>query len=277
MLNNHNLDPIIQRAFQEDMNHGDITTDTLIPQGNVSEGFFLAKENGILAGISVVKRVFYLLNPDINIEFTKKDGEELKKGEIFGKIKGSTRDLLKGERTALNLLQHLSGIATLTKKFVEIIKGTKTRIADTRKTTVGLRVLEKYAVRVGGGKNHRFNLSDAVMIKDNHIKAVGGITKAITQARNEIPHTMTIEVEVASLDQLQEALNANPDIIMLDNMNIEEMKQAIETTNGQVILEASGNVSLDSVRQIAETGVNVISIGILTHSVKALDISMKLK
>lgn len=275
MLNMSYIDHIIQVAFEEDINYFDITTDTLIDDEQISIGQFIAKEDGIIVGLFIAERVFKSLDKQLEWNMSVKEATYVKKGTLIGTIKGKTKAILKAERTALNLMQRLSGIATMTYHMVQAVEGTKARIVDTRKTTVGLRPLEKYAVRVGGGFNHRFNLSDAVMIKDNHIQAVGTIKEAVLRARNNIPHTMKIEVEVEDLEQLNEALEAKADIIMLDNMSIQMMKEAVSIINGRAILEASGNVSIETVRDIAVTGVDVISCGALTHSVKALDISLK--
>jgi nicotinate-nucleotide pyrophosphorylase (carboxylating) len=270
------VDEIIKQGLVEDSFNGDITTVSLIDLQSISEGRIIAKESGIVAGIEVAERVFKTLNDTIYFKPFKKDGDKIDIGQTIAEVKGLTQTILTGERLALNLLQHMSGIATLTRKFVEEVKGYDVRISDTRKTIPGLRVLEKYAVRMGGGHNHRFNLSTAVLIKDNHIKAVGGIKKAVELARKKIPHTMTIEVEVENLEQLDEALKSGADIIMLDNMDIPTMTKAVEIVNSRAILEASGDVNLDTVRKVAATGVDVISVGALTHSAKALNISLKL-
>lgn len=275
MFNQFHMDRLIEMALTEDMNNGDITTEILIDKNQKSQGKFIAKEDGVIAGLEIVQRVFEKLDPQISFKTYKSDGELVHKQEVFAEIEGPTRAILSGERTALNLLQRLSGIATKTRLLVEEVKETKAKITDTRKTTAGLRVFEKYAVRVGGGVNHRFNLSESVLIKDNHIQAVGSIQKAIEKARENIPHTMKIEVEVETLEQLQEALEAKADIIMLDNMDISTMREAVLITDGKAILEASGNVSREKVKEIAQTGVDIISCGALTHSVKALDISLR--
>ena len=276
MLNTLVVEEMIRMALKEDMNYGDVTTDTLIEEGSMSEARMTAKEDGVIAGLAVAEMTFKTLDPSISFIPLKKDGEVVKKGEHIAEIKGSTRTILKAERLALNLMQRMSGIATLSRSYADEVVGYRTRVVDTRKTTPGLRVLEKYAVRIGGCANHRFNLSDAVMIKDNHIKAVGSITKAIEMARQSIPHTMKIEVEVESLDQLQEALEAKADIIMLDNMDTATMKKAVEITDGRAILEASGDIRKERLQEIAEIGVDIISVGALTHSVKAMDISLNI-
>jgi len=275
MIDNIYIDEIIMSALKEDMSLGDITTDNLIDKTAVSRARLIAKENGVIAGLDVAERVFKLL--DNGIEFTRhvEDGASVKKGDIIAGVAGSTAVLLKGERTALNFLQRLSGIASKTGEFCEKVKDLPVRIVDTRKTTPGLRFLEKYAIRAGGGHNHRFSLSDGVLIKDNHIKAAGSIRKAIELARRNIPHTIKIEVEAESLEQVKEALESKADIIMLDNMSLEMMKEAVRLIDKRALVEASGNVNLHTVRDIALTGVDIISVGELTHSVKAMDISMR--
>ncbi len=271
------VDNIITTALSEDINYIDVTTDYLIDDNSVSEAYYIAKDNGVLCGIEIAKRVFEILDENIIFDIKIKDGEEVKKGDIIAEMKGSTKNLLKGERTALNLLQHLSGIASATNRCVKLVEGTNARITDTRKTLPGLRALQKYAVTVGGGKNHRFNLSDGAMLKDNHIDAGGGITKAITALREKIGHMVKIEVEVRNLDELKEALDAKADIIMLDNMSYADMKKAVEITDGRALLEASGNVTEENIRETAETGVDIISLGALTHSVRCFDISMRIR
>jgi len=275
MLNRFELDDIIKTTLKEDIALGDITTDSLIDPSSISTAVYIAKDDGIIAGLFVSERVFKVI--DEEIEFVKRvnDGDRVKKGDIIAQIKGSTSALLKAERTSLNYLQHLSGIATKTGMFAEKLAGLKTKVVDTRKTTPGLRALEKYAVKMGGGSNHRFCLSDGVLIKDNHIKAAGGVKKAIDKVRANIPHTIKIEVETETLEQVKEALSAKADIIMLDNMSLDQMKEAVILIDGKATVEASGNVNLSSIREIAETGVDIISVGELTHTVKAFDISMR--
>jgi len=276
MYNQLMVEEIIKKGLIEDINYTDITTDLLIEEDSISEAVMTAKESGVVAGLKVAETVFKLLDGQIDFQALKSDGDQVAQGEDLSLVKGKTRTILKGERLALNLIQRMSGIATKSREYAELVKGTKTRITDTRKTTPGLRILEKYAVRVGGCHNHRFNLSDAVMIKDNHIEAVGGITKAIEKARLAIPHTVKIEVEVESLVQLKEALAAKADIIMLDNMDLELMKKAVEITRGRAILEASGKITKERIKDIAAIGVDVISVGALTHSVRAMDISLNI-
>jgi len=276
MLKNIDLDNLILNALKEDMPIGDITTDSTIPEDAYSKAFFIAKETGVLAGLHVAERVFELLDPTVVFERIAKEGCVINKGDIIAEIDGNTRALLKGERTALNLLQRLSGIASKTKEFSDKIKDLPVSIVDTRKTTPGLRLLEKYAVRVGGGSNHRFCLSDGVLIKDNHIAACGGIKNAVQRAKKVAPHTIKIEVETESIEQVQEAIDSGADIIMLDNMSNELMVKAVKLINKRALVEASGNVNLERVRGIALTGVDLISVGAITHSVKALDISMRI-
>lgn len=271
------LNELIEKSLKEDIGTGDITTLSTIPADKTITGTFLAKEDGILCGMEVVEKVFAFVSPEISLEILKKDGDAIQKGDVIARVSGNARCILTGERLALNLLQHMSGIATRTREAVDQIAGTSARIADTRKTTPGLRVLEKYAVRVGGGSNHRFNLADGVLIKDNHIAAAGGITAAVKMARENIPHTLKIEVEIETFEELEEALAAGADIIMLDNMSNEDMKKAVGIVAGRAITEASGNMGEKDLRAVAETGVDLISIGALTHSVKALDISLKFK
>ena len=270
------IDEIIKTALSEDINYIDVTTDYLIDDSAVSTARYVAKDDGVLCGINIAMRVFELLDKNVQTQVLIHDGEKVKKGDIIARITGSTKALLKGERTALNLVQHLSGIATATNKCVELVKGTKASVADTRKTLPGLRDLQKYAVTVGGGKNHRYNLSDCAMLKDTHLDAYGSMTGAVNALREKMGHTVKIEVEVSDLEQLKEALSLGVEIIMLDNMSCEDMKKAVEITAGRAKLEASGNVTEKTITAIAQTGVDIISLGALTHSVKAFDISMKM-
>lgn len=270
------IDNIITTALMEDINYIDAAADNLIPPEHRSSAYYVAKDTGIVCGIDIAKRVFELAGGDVDFRILMNDGTKVQKGDIIAEMDGSTLTLLKGERTALNILQHMSGIATATNKCVELVSGTNASVTDTRKTLPGLRALQKYAVTVGGGKNHRYNLSDAAMLKDNHIDAYGGITAAVAELRKKIGHTVKIEVEVRTLDELKEALENKVEIIMLDNMSCDEMKQAVEITDGKALLEASGNITADNIRSVAETGVDIISLGALTHSVKCFDISMKI-
>lgn len=267
------LDELIKLALAEDIGHGDITTDNIIDPAQKSRGCFYAKSHGVVAGLPVCSRVFEHLDPQIEFEMLKPDGSEIGPGDIIAVVKGKTRVLLTGERTALNFLQRLSGIATHSRQMAKLIQAYPTELVDTRKTTPGLRVLEKYAVAVGGARNHRFGLYDGVMIKDNHIAAAGGITPAVQAVRARVPHTVKIEVEVENLDQLQEALAVGADIIMLDNMDTAVMSQAVQIVNGRALLEASGGITAERLVEIARTGVNFISVGALTHSITSLDIS----
>ena len=269
------VDNLIKEALLEDINYLDTTTDYLIPPQQISTANFLAKADGVLCGIEIAMRVFWLLQPDFKYEIFIQDGEKVKKGDIIATITCNTRTLLKCERTALNLVQHLSGIATETARCVELVKGTKASVADTRKTLPGLRVLQKYAVTVGGGKNHRYNLSDCAMLKDTHLDAYGSMTGAVNALREKMGHTVKIEVEVGNLEELKEALTLGVEIIMLDNMTPEMMKEAVELIAGRAQTECSGNITKENIAKILETGVDFVSSGALTHSAPILDISMK--
>lgn len=275
-MNTFGMDEIIRRALAEDIGYRDITTDSLVSPEHRSEGVFLVKQDGVIAGLNVAQRTFELLDERVSLDCLVKDGDRVKARDRIARVTGPTRAILKGERVALNFLQRMSGIATLTYQFCETIRGHKARIIDTRKTTPGLRVLEKYAVRIGGGTNHRFGLFDGVLIKDNHIRAVGSIGKAVAAVRSRVPHTVKVEVEVENLQMLQEALEAKADIIMLDNMDVETMARAVELVNGRALLEASGGINKYNLLEVARTGVDFISIGALTHSAPALDISLDL-
>ena len=276
MLNKIYVDNLINNALLEDINYVDVATDYLIPDEQEGSAQFIAKADGVLCGLDVALRVFEILQPDFKAEVFKKDGDVLNKGDIIAKVYGKTKNILKGERTALNLIQHMSGVATATNKAVKIIEGTKATIADTRKTLPGLRPIEKYAVTVGGGRNHRYNLSDCAMLKDNHVDAGGGITNAVKTLKAKLGHTVKIELEVRNLEELREALEAQVDIIMLDNMSCEDMKKAVEITDGRAKLEASGGIPDETLYDMAQTGVDIISMGAITHSVKAFDISLKI-
>jgi len=279
------LDNFLKAALDEDVGTGDITTNACVPEDAVSNGAFIAKEPGVISGTDVAKRVFELLDDSVVLTMLVKDGESVSAGDTIATISGSSRAILTGERTALNLLQHMSGIATRAADAVRQVSGTKAKILDTRKTTPGMRALDKYAVRCGGGTNHRFNLADGVLIKDNHIKAAGSISNAVRQAqqtRDEMPDYtaspspgIKIEVETETLKQVEEALSAGADIIMLDNMPPDTMAEAVKLINGRAFTEASGNMGQRDIKKIAETGVDFISIGALTHSIKAMDISLK--
>lgn len=267
----------VMTALKEDMPLGDITTDNIVGEEEVTKAEFLAKQDAVIAGLDVARHVFEVL--DSNVKFTAfiKDGDKVKKGDIIAEVWGSTRAILKAERTALNFLQRLSAIATTTNKYVSKVQNLNVKITDTRKTTPGLRLLEKYAVGAGGGSNHRFSLSDGVLIKDNHIAAAGGIRNAVERVRKCIPHTVKIEVEVESIEEVQEALDCKADIIMLDNMNNEQMTEAVILINKRALVEASGNMSEETIYEVAKTGVDIISIGKLTHSANSVDISMNIE
>ncbi len=274
------IDSVIKNALSEDIGNGDITTLAIIPEGHSSKAVLVAKEDFILAGIPYAERTFKLIDSSLNFRTKKRDGSKVMSGTSLAEISGDTASLLKAERVALNLLQRLSGIATVTRSFVERVKGLSVKIVDTRKTTPGLRIFEKYAVRVGGGYNHRFGLFDGLLIKDNHIAASGGLKKAVNLARLNTHHLMKIEAEVKSIKEVKEALSAGVDILMLDNMSIEKMKRAVEiirSTRPDKLIEASGNIGIEDVRAVAFTGVDLISIGAITHSAGSADISMRIK
>lgn len=275
-LPNFYVDDIIKRALEEDINYVDLATDYLLDDDDISTANFVAKAEGVLCGIDIAVRTFTFIDPDIKAEIKIKDGGRVNKGDIIATVTGRTKSILKGERTSLNILQHMSGIASETAKYAECCKGTRAHVTETRKTLPGLRGLEKYAVTVGGGKNHRFNLSDGAMLKDNHIDAYGSLTNSVNALREKIGHMVKIEVEVRNEDELREALACKADVIMLDNMTTEQMKKCVEIAEGKAVLEASGNVTLERMREIAETGVDIISVGALTHSVKAFDISLRI-
>lgn len=270
------IDDIIKKALEEDINYLDTATAYVIPETAITQAKFIAKADGVLCGIEVAMRVFSLLDSGCHYTVYKKDGDRIKKGDVIAVMDGKASMLLQGERTALNLLQHMSGIATATDECVRLVEGTDVSIADTRKTLPGLRALQKYAVVCGGGKNHRYNLSDCAMLKDNHIDAGGGITSTVKKLREKIGHTVKIEVETRNMDEVREAVEAGADIIMLDNMTAEQMKEAVELINGRALTEASGNITAENIREKALSGVDIISMGALTHSVKAFDISMRI-
>ncbi|MBE0601953.1 MAG: carboxylating nicotinate-nucleotide diphosphorylase [Firmicutes bacterium] len=276
MIDAGQLQRIIKMALDEDVGTGDITTAGTVTPGTQITGRFIAKADGVLCGTEVVQAVFATVDTAIALDFHFRDEDALRKGDVIADIGGDAAHILTGERTALNLLQHMSGIATRTKETVAQVAGYDVRILDTRKTTPGLRVLEKYAVRVGGGYNHRFSLADGILIKDNHIQAAGGITRAVAGARSRAPFTLKIEVETETLRQVQEALDARADIIMLDNMTAEQMREAVALIGGRAVVEASGNMGQRDLREVAATGVDCISVGDLTNDVRPLDISLKL-
>lgn len=274
MMQGKMMDTLIARCLYEDMGSGDITTDHIVPLGGKTKGIIHVKQAGVIAGLNVAEAVFRQLSREISFISKVQDGDRVNAGTILAEIEGNARAILTGERVALNFLQHMSGIATQTAHLVEKVQGYSVRIVDTRKTTPGLRMIEKYAVMAGRGYNHRFGLYDAVMIKDNHIKVAGGIKQAVSAVRRKISHMVKIEVEVENLAGVGEALAAKADVIMLDNMDIEVMKQAVIMIDGRALVEASGGITEETILAIAQTGVDIISVGALTHSVCALDISL---
>ncbi len=271
------VDDVIKRALSEDINYIDLATDLLISEDDMSAAEFVSKADGVLAGIDCALRTFTFIDSSVKCEIFIHDGEKVRKGDVIARVEGRTRSILKAERTSLNILQHMSGVATATNLLAEACAGTNASIVDTRKTLPGLRALEKYAVTAGGGRNHRYNLSDAAMLKDNHIDAYGSITGAVEALRKKIGHMAKIEVEVRNKEELNEALSCKCDVIMLDNMTPEEMAECVKITDGRAVLEASGNITIDTVAAVAKTGVDIISSGAITHSVKAFDISLKIK
>lgn len=277
MIDKFELKRLFETALKEDWNTGDITTISTVPKGTQIKGNFIAKAKGVLCGMDVAKAVFEYIDKSVELEIFFKDGKSVEKGDVIATIKGNAISVLSGERLALNLMQRMSGIATNTKGIVDKVEGQDVKILDTRKTTPGLRMLEKYAVRVGGGYNHRYSLADGVLIKDNHIKAAGGITNAIEAARENVPHTLKIEIEVETMEQVKEAIEAGADIIMLDNMNNEQMTEAVAFIDGRALTEASGNMDQKDLVAVAKTGVDFISVGALTNSLYPLDISLKFK
>lgn len=274
MLNYLIVDDLIQRALQEDMPFGDITTDATIKEDSRSKASVIVKEDGIICGIPVFERVYKVVG-DVETEFNVKDGHEVKKGQVIGTVTGNTRNILTGERIALNLMQRMSGIATTTSKYVKELEGLKSKVVDTRKTTPLYRHLDKYSVKCGGGANHRLSLSDSVLIKDNHIAAAGGIKEAVKLAKENSSFTTKIEVETETKEQVLEALEAKADIIMLDNMSPEKAEEMVKLINGQAIVECSGNITIDTIKEYGKAGADYISCGALTHSFKVLDISLK--
>lgn len=270
-----NADELIMNALREDITSEDITTNSVMREYQKGEVDLICKQDGIIAGLDVFKRVFELLDADTEFEMNAKDGDAVKKGDRLGIVRGDIRVLLSGERTALNFLQRMSGIATYTRSVADLLKGGKTKLLDTRKTTPNMRVFEKYAVKVGGGYNHRYNLSDGILLKDNHIGAAGGVKEAVKMAKEYAPFVRKIEVEVENLDMLREALDAGADIIMLDNMSAEDMKEAVRLTAGRAETECSGNVTLENVARLKDIGVDYISSGALTHSAPIMDLSLK--
>ncbi len=275
MLDRFLIKDIVKNAVFEDIGSGDLSSN-LIDNNILGKAKITSKEKGVICGLILVSEVYNIIDNCVNIKFLKNDGDEVDKGDDIAIISGKLNSILKGERVALNFLQRLSGIATMSKKYFNEIKEYDVKVTDTRKTTPGLRILEKHAVKIGGCFNHRYNLASGIMIKDNHIKALKGIKNAVDKARESIPHTYKIEVEVSNINEMKEALDAKADIIMLDNMDIEDMKKCVLLNSGKSILEASGNITLNNVKEVAKTGVNIISTGELTHSVKSLDISLNI-
>lgn len=270
-----NADELIKLALREDISSEDVTTNAVMRTYQKGEVELICKQDGIIAGLEVFKRVFELLDAKTQVEFYAKDGEEVKNGQLIGKVTGDIRVLLSGERTALNYLQRMSGIATYTNSIAKLLEGSKTKLLDTRKTTPNMRIFEKYAVRAGGGFNHRYNLSDGVLLKDNHIGAAGGVKEAIQMAKEYAPFVRKIEVETENLDMVKEAVEAGADIIMLDNMTADEMKEAIKIIDGRAETECSGNVTRENIARVIDLGVDYISSGALTHSAPILDLSLK--
>lgn len=274
-LMNLNVDNLILQALREDITSEDITTNSVMPEYQLGEVDLICKQDGIIAGLEVFKRVFELLDPNTKFDMKAEDGDEVKNGQLIGKVTGDIRVLLEGERTALNYLQRMSGIATYTHSIAVLFEGSKTKLLDTRKTTPNMRVFEKYAVKVGGGYNHRFNLSDGILLKDNHIGAAGSVAKAVHMAQEYAPFVRKIEVECENLSMVKEAVEAGADIIMLDNMDKETMKQAIAIIDGRAKTECSGNVTKENVANLIDIGVDYISSGALTHSAPIMDLSLK--
>jgi nicotinate-nucleotide pyrophosphorylase (carboxylating) len=274
------IEELVDRTLVEDLGWGDVTTEAIIPAELTGKASMVAKARGMLAGIEVARLVFCRVDPSVQFDIIITEGSGIQPGDLIAKLEGKVASILKGERTALNFLQRLSGIATETSRYVEAIKGLDSRIVDTRKTTPGMRVLEKYAVRVGGGHNHRLHLGDGVLIKDNHLAALRSqglaMKDIISRARERAPFNLKVEVEVRTAQEAVEAIEAGADIVMLDNMGLEEMRQAVQLVKGRALLEASGGITLDNVRRVAETGVDLISIGALTHSTRSLDISLEM-
>lgn len=275
------IEEIVERALAEDLGKGDVTTEALIPGDQQGTGFIVAKKEGILAGTGAAKQVFHRVDPELKLKILLEDGARVKPGSKVAKVSGSIASILKAERVALNFLQRLSGIASETNRYVARVEGLPVHIMDTRKTTPGLRSLEKYAVRVGGGGSYRMNLSDGILIKDNHLVALRSqglnIKEIIAKARQNAPQRLPVEIEVGTVSEALEAVEARVDIVMLDNMNLEDMRKAVKSIHGRALIEASGGITLDNVRAVAETGVDFISIGALTHSARALDISLELE
>ena len=272
-----NAEPLILSALREDITSEDVSTNCVMPEAKAGQADLICKQDGIICGLDVFARVFTLLDADTQVEFYVKDGDEVTNGQLLGVVKGDIRVILSGERTALNYLQRMSGVATYTRNMVGLLDGSGIKLLDTRKTSPNNRIFEKYAVRVGNGNNHRYNLSDGVLLKDNHIGAAGSVTRAVEMAKEYAPFVRKIEIETETLSQVKEAVEAGADIIMLDNMDNDTMAQAVKIVDGKALLEASGNLTKERLRSVAELGVDILSIGALTHSVEAFDISMRMK
>ena len=277
MLSREQVQRVVDMALAEDAPFGDVTSQVFVPADAVARGSVVAREPGVLAGADVLRQTFTTVDPEVVVELLMADGERFAAGDVLARVTGPARAVLQGERVALNLVQRMSGIATLTSRYVEAVAGTDVRVVDTRKTTPGLRALERHAVRCGGGHNHRFSLSDAVMAKDNHLALVPDVTAAIRAARAQIPHTMHLEVEVDRLGQIEPVLAGGVDTIMLDNFTLDDLRTGVEIVAGRAVVEASGGVRLDTITAIAETGVDVISVGALTHGVRALDLGLDVR
>lgn len=274
MLDRTTIEAVVRMALAEDAPSGDVTSETLVPADTLAEAQLVAREPGVMAGGEVFACALTLLDDRVGVEVLVADGDRFEAGEVLARVQGPARPVLRAERVGLNLVQRMSGIATLTARYVEAVAGTDARVVDTRKTTPGLRALERHAVRAGGGHNHRSTLSDAVMAKDNHLAVVGDITAALRSARERLPHTMHIEVEVDSLDQLDAVLAAGPDTVMLDNFSLDDLRTGVQRVAGRALVEASGGITLETVAEVAATGVDIVSVGALTHSVRALDLGL---
>ena len=276
-MNEIEMRKVVRRAVEEDLGTGDITTDNIIEEGEVGKGVITVKEEAVISGLKVAEMVFKKIDPELDFRYLKEDGDEVEEGDDIAVVDGKVRSILKGERLALNFLQRMSGIATKTRRYVDKVKDYDVRIVDTRKTTPNLRMFEKWAVRSGGGHNHRMGLYDAVLIKDNHIRSAGSISEAMRKVKDKIPHTVKIEVEVESIEGVEEALENYADIVMLDNMDLEDMKRSVKLIGEKAVVEASGGITLDNVQDVASTGVDVISVGALTHQIESIDISLDLE
>jgi len=276
-MNNMKVRKIVRDAIEEDLGTGDITTDSIIKVGKKGTGIIKVKENCIISGLKVAETVFNKIDPNLDFNYLHENGDYVNKGDKVAKVKGEIRSILKGERLALNFLQRMSGISTKTREYADKLQRYSTKIVDTRKTTPNLRILEKMAVKLGGGSNHRMGLYDAVLIKDNHIRAAGSISEAVEIARKNIPHTTKIEVEVEDLEGVKEAIESSADIIMLDNMNLEKMEKSVDIIGDKAVTEASGGITLDNIKDVAETGVDIISVGALTHHIESIDISLDIQ